>query len=108
MARVVIELRRKLMKHLTMKYTRRRSEWRSHLIFVPAALLFFVLSAQAQTDAVLPPIGGEGGGQYVGRCPQGQFLTGFDLMTGDFVDKIRPLCVTAYGPADVGPLMPGG
>src|ERR1700738_2881354 len=101
------KLRRKLMKHLTMKYTPRRSEWRSHLICVPAALLFFVLPAQAQTDAVLPPIGGPGGGQFVARCPQGQFLTGFNLMTGDYVDNIRPLCVAAYGPGDVGPLVPG-
>ncbi len=96
------------MKHLTMKYTRRRLQWRSLLIYVPATLLFFVLSAQAQTDAILPPIGGSGGGQFVGRCPQGQLLTGFDLMTGDVVDKIRPLCVNAYGPADSGPLVPGG
>jgi hypothetical protein len=35
-----------------MEYTRRRSEWRSRLIFVPAALLFFVLSAQAQFSTV--------------------------------------------------------
>src|SRR5438552_4581429 len=100
------KLRRKLM-HLTMKYTRRWSEWRSRLIFVPAALLFFVLSAQAQTDVILPPIGGSGGGQFVARCPQGQFLTGFELRTGDDVDAIRPICVSAYGPADVGPLVPG-
>ena len=89
-----------------MKYTRRRSEWRSRLICVPAAMLFFVLSAQAQTDATLEPIGGHGGRQFVARCAQGQLLTGFDLMTGDDVDAIRPLCVTAYGPADVGPLVP--
>ena len=95
------------MKQLSMKYTRRELQWRSRLIFVPAALLFFVLSAQAQTDAILPPIGGGGGGQFVARCPQGQFLTGFDLRTGDDVDAIRPICVTAYGPADVGPLVPG-
>jgi hypothetical protein len=102
------KLRRKLMKHLTMKYTRRRLQWRSRLICVPATLLFLVLSAQAQTDAILPPIGGDGGNQFVARCPQGQFLTGFDLRTGDDVDAIRPICVTAYGPADVGPLVPGG
>jgi len=95
------------MKRLTMKYTRRRLQWRSRLIFVPATLVFFVLSAQAQTDAILPPIGGSGGGQFVARCSQGQFLTGFDLRTGDDVDAIRPLCVTAYGSADVGPLVPG-
>lgn len=36
------------MKHPTMKYTRRRLEWRSLLIVMPAALFFFVLSAPAQ------------------------------------------------------------
>lgn len=95
------------MKYLTTKYTRRRWQWRSRLICVPAALLFFVLSAQAQTDVILPPIGGTGGGQFVAPCPQGQLLTGFELRTGDDVDAIRPICVTAYGPADVGPLVPG-
>ena len=94
------------MKRQMMKYTR-WLQWRSRLIFVPATLLFVVLSAQAQTDAILPPIGGGGGGQFVARCPQGQFLTGLDLRTGDYVDAIRPLCVTAYGPADVGALVPG-
>jgi hypothetical protein len=98
---------RKMMKRQMMKYTR-WLQWLSQLIFVPAALLFFVLSAQAQTDVILPPIGGSGGGQFVARCPQGQFLTGFELRTGDDVDAIRPICVTAYGPADVGPFVPGG
>ena len=96
------------MKHLTMKYRRWHLQWRSRLICVPAAMLFFVLSAQAQTDVILPPIGGSGGGQFVARCPQSQFLTGFELRTGDDVDAIRPICVTAYSPADVGPLVPGG
>ncbi len=98
------------MKHPTIKCTRRLSQWRSRMICVPAAMLFFVLSAQAQTDVILPPIGGGGGGQFVasGRCPQGQLLTGFELRAGDWVDAIRPICVTAYGPADVGPLVPGG
>ncbi len=93
------------MKHTIMKSTRQRLQWRSRLIFAPAAMLFFVLSAQAQTDVTLPPIGGEGGGPFTGRCPQGQLLTGFDLRTGDDVDAIRPLCVTAYGPADVGSII---
>jgi hypothetical protein len=98
----------KLMKHLTMKYRRWHSQWLSRLIFVPAALLFFVPSAQAQTDAILPTIGGSGGEQFVARCPQGQFLTGFDLRTGAVVDAIRPMCVPAYGPADVGSPVPFG
>ena len=37
------------MKQPTMKYRRRQVQWRSRLICVPAAMLFFVLSAQGQT-----------------------------------------------------------
>lgn len=93
------------MKHITMKHTRRGRQWPSRLIFLPATL-FFVLSAQAQTDVILAPIGGGGGTQFVARCPQGRFLAGLDLMGGDDVDSIRPLCVNAYGPAEVGPVVP--
>ncbi len=95
------------MKHQMMKYTRWLQR-RSRLIIVPAAMLLFLLSAQAQSSVVLPPIGGGGGGQYVARCPQGQHLAGFELRTGGWVDAIRPLCVTAYGPNEVGPPVPGG
>jgi hypothetical protein len=91
------------MKQQVTKY-KRWLQWRKRLVSVPAAMLFFVLSAQAQTDAILPPMGGGGGDKFVARCPQGQFLTGLKLRTGDWVDAIRPLCVTAYGPADVGPI----
>lgn len=68
--------------------------------------MFFALSAQAQTDQIFPPIGGDGGGHFDARCPLGQHLAGFDLRVGDDVDAIRPLCVTAYGPAEAGPLEP--
>src|SRR5260221_14715432 len=95
------ELRRKLMKHLIMKSTERESQWRmprgsawaSRLICVPAAMLFFILSAPAQTDAILPLLGGRGGGQFVARCPQGQYLTGVELRTGNDVEAIRIICV---------------
>src|SRR5690348_17024944 len=94
------------MKHLTTKCTRRRLPWRSRLICMPAAMLFFVLSAQAQKDLFIEPIGGHGGSQFIARCPQGQHLTGFELHTGDDVDAIRPLCVTAYQPSEAGPIEP--
>src|ERR1700687_3103487 len=56
-----------------------------------AAILFFVLSAQAQ-DRIIPPVGGPGGGEFVARCPPGQLLGGVELRVGDDVDAIRPLC----------------
>src|SRR5947209_15367396 len=96
------------MKYLFARYIERRLSWPARLIVLPAAMLICFLSAQAQTDAILPPIGGDGGGKFVGRCPQGQFLTGLELRSGDDVDAIKVICVTAYGPADVGPLAVGG
>ena len=96
------------MKHLSLKYTRWQLPWLSRLIGVAAAMLFCVLSAQAQRDWILEPIGGGGGDKFVGRCPQGQLLAGFELRTGDNVDSIRVICVAAYGPADAGPPVTGG
>src|SRR5713101_8744234 len=95
------------MDHRIMKCARCYLQWQVRFVCLTAAMLFFVLSAHAQTDVMLPPLGGDGGSQFVARCPQGQFLTGFELRTGADVDAIRPICVAAYGPAEVGPLVPG-
>jgi hypothetical protein len=70
-------------------------QWLCRLICVPAALLLFVISAHAQPDAILPPIGGDGGSPFVARCPQGEVLTGFDLRAGDDIDAVRPICIPA-------------
>jgi hypothetical protein len=94
------------MKHRNMKCARQQSQLLIRLICVSAAMLLFVLSAHAQSSVILPPIGGDGGAQFIARCPQGQLLAGFELHAGDVVDAIRPLCVAAYGPADVGPIEP--
>jgi hypothetical protein len=96
------------MKHPTMKCTRWQSQLLIRLICLPAAMLFFVLSAHAQTDARFPPVGGYGGIQFTARCPKDRFLllTGFELRVGDTVDAIRPICVAAYGPNEIGPLQP--
>ena len=72
------------------------------------AMQLVAISAQAQTDAIMPPVGGPGGGQFVARCPQGQYLAGLELRAGDDIDAIRPICIIAYGPADAGPLYPEG
>jgi hypothetical protein len=94
------------MNHPIMKCAPGHLQWQVRLICLMAAMLFFVLSAHAQTDARLPPLGGNGGSQFVARCPQGQLLTGFELRVGDTVDSIRPICVAAYGPNEIGPLQP--
>jgi hypothetical protein len=84
------------MNHSIMKCARRQLQWQCRLICVSAAMSFFILSAHAQT-AILPPIGGTGGGQFIARCAGNELLNGFELRAGDDVDAIRPLCITAYG-----------
>jgi hypothetical protein len=71
-----------------------------------APSVIIALTAHAQADAILEPIGGRGGSHFVGRCPEKKYLIGFDLRVGDDVDAIRPLCVSAYAPAQVGAIEP--
>jgi len=78
-----------------------------NVVGLAAAILLFACAASAQTDVTLKPLGGGGGGQFVARCQPGQLLTGLDLLTGDDVDAIQPLCVKASGPTEVGPITPG-
>lgn len=120
------------MKHSVMKCTRWRWHWHSRLIGVPAAILFLVLSAQAQGGMFLNPIGGTAGNQFIDRCfaeterqqletlrrrveiqrsgghfegaPAQALLAGFELRAGDDIDAIRPLCVTALGPRETTPV----
>ena len=66
-----------------------------------ATLLAMLWVGSASAEAYLPIIGGNGGGQFVGRCPAGQLLAGFELRVGDDVDAIRPLCVTPIQPGEV-------
>src|SRR5437762_1345167 len=61
-----------------------------------------------QKDVSLQVLEGNGGYNFVERCPQGQLLAGFQLWTGNDVDGIGVICVTASAPADVGPLAAGG
>ncbi len=117
------------MKHLIIKCTRWRWQWHSRLICVPAAILFLVLSAQAQDGMFLNPIGGTGGNQFIDRCsqetlrqlqrqveiqrsvghydgaPGNALLAGFELRAGDDIDAIHPLCVTARGPRETTPVV---
>jgi len=71
--------------------------------FVPIAAVGLLVSiaSSVRADAYLPPIGGQGGSQFVAPCPEGQNVTGFELRTGDDVDAIRPVCVASYGPAEI-------
>ncbi|MFL6229128.1 MAG: hypothetical protein ACJ741_10145 [Pyrinomonadaceae bacterium] len=91
------------MKHPIMICARRRFPWQVRLIFLPAAIFFFALSAHAQADVKLPAIGGGGGSEFVARCPDGELLVGLYLRDGDWVNAISPVCDADYGLFLVGP-----
>jgi|CXWL01.1.fsa_nt_gi hypothetical protein len=44
------------------------------------------------------------GEEFRVTCPMGENLVGLDLYTRDDIDAIRPICASAYGPAELGPL----
>src|SRR5262245_33855337 len=94
------------MKAHAMWFARRQPRTGTLTTVAAVALLLLALPAKAQTDEVLPPIGGGGGSQFVARCKAGRILNGFELRVGDDVDAIRPLCATGTGPSSVGPLEP--
>jgi hypothetical protein len=54
--------------------------------------------ALAQTDQIMPAMGGPGGGQFFARCSPGEMLNGVDLRVGDDVDAIRPVCIKGFAP----------
>jgi hypothetical protein len=70
-----------------------RKVFRSTTLF---GLMLLAGAAVAQVDQILPPVGGEGGGQFFARCAWGDILRGFELHTGDDVDAIRPVCAPVY------------
>jgi hypothetical protein len=92
-----------LIRHSIIKCIRLHSQPLVLLICLTVAMMFAVLSVQAQTDAMLPAIGGGGGSEFVARCPEGKLLTGFGLQAGDWVDAIRPICVADYAVYSVSP-----
>jgi hypothetical protein len=101
-------IKEKMMNPQMTKNATRRLSSRC-LPYVPLAMMLFALTAQAQTDTTLPPIGGPGGNRFVARCQQGEMLSGFDLRAGDDVDAIRPICSpTGTGKYDFYPLSFGG
>ncbi len=74
-------------------------DWTVALLGVLAVILLGVLSAHAQ-ERKIPPVGGNGGGEFVARCPPGQFLGGVELRAGLYIDAIRPLCRTPSAHVD--------
>ena len=49
-------------------------------------------------------VGGFEGEEFRATCGLGENLVGLELYTRDDIDAIRPICATAYGPAELGPL----
>lgn len=94
------------MKQQMLGHCQRQVRLAIRLTGMLAGMLLPVVSASAQIDAVLPPLGGPDGTQFVARCSEGQHLTGFELLVSQDVDAIRPLCVIAFSPANAGPIEP--
>ena len=66
-----------------------------------------LISGGGDARSYLPPIGGPGGGQFKALCGPGEYLTGAELRTGDDVDAIRPLCMSATQVSAPTPLFGG-
>jgi hypothetical protein len=83
-------------------------------------LLFSVaVSRTASADSYLPPIGGGGGGQFIGACKPNELLTGFQLRIIDgqqgqipgggsfeglsgYLDALRPVCAVVISASRIG------
>lgn len=90
-------------KHCHRYFQARTSTW------MLVAMMLCAACVQAQGDAVLTPMGGNGGNRFFARCAPGELLTGFDLRAGDDIDAIRPICVpTETGKFDFYPISFGG
>ena len=57
--------------------------------FAVSVLVFFTTSAHATT---LPVLGGPGGVYFESQCPAGQYLVGFAVGSGAWLDRIAMLC----------------
>jgi len=81
-------------------------------VCLAAGLSTLTLQASAQ-DYRSDPIGGPGGGNFSLRCAAGDYLVGFRVRAGDWVDAIAPLCANwdvgrqAFLPPGVGPMQGG-
>ena len=74
-----------------------------------AGLLALVATGGVCAESSRGLMGGGGGSLFRARCPADQLLAGFEVRTGDDIDAIRPLCVSAYGPTAISSvLLTGG
>jgi hypothetical protein len=62
-----------------------------------SAVLPTTFTSAAWSQAYLEAAGGSGGSKFEQRCPQGEYLTGFEMRVRDDVDAIRPLCFAPVG-----------
>ena len=66
-------------------------------MFGIGALLLSLAGLPARGEEMLVASGGYGGVPFTARCPKDQLLSGLELRTGDDVDAMRPMCVSALG-----------
>jgi hypothetical protein len=57
----------------------------------------------------LGPDGGPGGNPFRFECPKGSYIVGFQAKTGEWIDRLQPICApwlpnnNSFGPITVGP-----
>lgn len=76
-------------------------------LFCVSALILADPHVAFATD--LGPDGGLGGNPFRFECPKGSYIVGFQAKTGEWIDRLQPVCApwiphsNSFGPITVGP-----
>ncbi|HET9962427.1 MAG TPA: hypothetical protein VFQ34_08845 [Nitrospiraceae bacterium] len=88
------------------------SAQRRHRLVLSALVLLsgLVLAAANVAFATdLGPDGGPGGNPFRFECPKGSYIVGFQAKTGEWIDRLQPICApwmpksNGFGPITLGP-----
>lgn len=59
---------------------------------VPTLVALMLTDASQAAERFTEPFGGDGGGQFILRCPAGKSVTGVTALVGAYVNNIAPVC----------------
>ena len=77
------------------------------VLVVVSGLILASPNVSFATD--LGPDGGPGGNPFRFECPKGSYIVGFQAKTGEWIDRLQPMCApwmpnsNSFGPITVGP-----
>lgn len=77
----------------------KRARWT--FVAIPLLLAGAAFASAQFSQSIVGDLDGE---EFRVTCGLGENLVGLDLYTRDDIDAIRPICASAYGPAELGPL----